>query len=117
MSQRMQWLLSGVMVTALAGAVGLVLHLLLNWPSVPWAGLLMGLVALPGAFGLSRSERLSASAPAVLVNVLVISGLVVIVGAIYIFVVVGLNGVPEDSAWASSCSTTSFVSNRLSTSS
>ena len=92
-----QWLLSGLIVTALAGVVGLVLHLLLDWPSTPWAGMLIGLVAVPGAVGLGRSSRLASSGPTVLVHTLVVAGLVMLVGAIYVVVVVGLNGLPEDS--------------------
>lgn len=96
-NQRTQWLLSGLVVTALAGIVGLVLHLLLDWPPVPWGGLLVGIIAIPTAVGLGRSSRLASSAQAVLVQVLVVGGLIVLVGGIYILVVVGLNGVPEGS--------------------
>jgi signal transduction histidine kinase len=92
---RLLWLVWGVVVTATAGLVGLSLSLLVDWPAGLGSGLAAGCVVVPAAVALGRVPRLALVAEPVLVHTLVITGLVALIGSVYILVVIGLGRVPE----------------------
>jgi signal transduction histidine kinase len=92
---RLLWLTWGVITTVAVGLVGLVLSLLVDWPPDPMAGLAAGCLLVPVAVGLGRSARFAPAAEPAIVVTLVITGLVGLVGGIYVLVVIGLGRVPE----------------------
>jgi signal transduction histidine kinase len=92
---RRLWLAWGVVVTGTAGLVGLSLSLLVDWPAGLGSGLAAGCVVIPAAVALGRVTRLAFLAEPAVVHTLVISGLVGLIGAVYILVVIGLGQVPE----------------------
>jgi signal transduction histidine kinase len=94
---RRLWPLAGVLLALLCGAAGLMLNLLLDWPAMPAAGLLVGIVTIPVAIALGRSRRWGDWAPVVLTRMIVAGGLVMLVGFTYVIVVIGLDGIPDES--------------------
>jgi signal transduction histidine kinase len=92
---RLLWLMWGVLVTATAGLVGLALNLLVEWPAGPASGLAAGCLVVPAAVALGRASRVALLAEPALVRTLVITGLVGLVGGVYVLVVIGLGQAPE----------------------
>jgi signal transduction histidine kinase len=91
---RLLWLVWGVLVTATAGLVGLALNLLVDWPARPGNGLAAGCLVVPAALALGRAPRLALVAEPALVHTLVITGLVGLIGGVYVLVVIGLGQAP-----------------------
>lgn len=95
---RLQWAGWGVVVASLIVVVIAILHLLLDWPPEPGASSVAASALIPIALTLSSWEQLAVSIDKLLVHTIVISGLVVIVSVIYLFVVLGLGDAPSDEA-------------------
>ena len=92
---RLLWLVWGVLVTATAGLVGLALNLLVDWPAAPASGLAAGCLVVPGAVALGHPPRVALLAEPALVHTLVITGLVGLVGGVYVLVVIGMGQAPQ----------------------
>lgn len=92
---RLLWLSWGALVTATVGLAGLALSTLVDWPTDPLTGLAAGCLLLPLAVALGRTPRATQAAEPVLVDTLVVTGLVGLVGGIYVLVVIGLGRVPQ----------------------
>ncbi|HET7719740.1 MAG TPA: hypothetical protein VFK43_07225, partial [Acidimicrobiales bacterium] len=92
---RLLWLTWGVITTVAVGLVGLVLGVLVDWPPDLGVGVAAGCILVPLAVGLGRSERIAHAAETAIVHTLVVTGLVGLVGGIYVLVVIGLGRVPE----------------------
>ena len=91
---RYLWLTWGVVATAAVSLAGIATSLLVHWPSTPAFGLASAILLIPLSVLLGRSNRVAVVADQVLVHTLVITGLVGLVGAVYLLVVIGLGRVP-----------------------
>lgn len=92
---RVLWLAWGATVTATCGITGVVLALLVDWPTEIGGGMAVGCVVLPVSVALGRVPQAALWAERVLVHTLVVSGLVGLVGGVYLLVVIGLGRSPE----------------------
>ena len=88
----------GVVVTATAATVIVLLHWLVDLPHSPGVVALAFTVVVPLAFVASTIPGLLRVVDRVLVQTTVVVGLVALVGAIYLLVVVGLGRVPEQAS-------------------
>jgi len=94
--QRLQWLGCGAAVAAEIALVAAALDVFLGWPAHVGAIAAGATVLLPIALGASTSERLVARVDRVLVHTVSVTGLTVVVIAVYLLVVVGLGNSPSD---------------------
>lgn len=91
---RLLWLATGTAITVVVGALGAASNLLVDWPA-PAAGFCAGFLVIPVALAAGRWTPTSRAASRVLVQTLVVSSLVVLVGAVYVVVVIGLARPPQ----------------------
>lgn len=94
-ADRALWLGWAAVVTVVAGALGAGSSLLIDWPGTWIAGLASGCVLVPVAALLGRWRRAARVAAGVLVQTLVVSGVLLVVAAVYLMVVIGFGRSPE----------------------
>jgi len=92
---RLQWFGWGVVVAVLVGIAAWVLDALVSWPQDPGAVAVAGTALVPLSLALGASDRLAVRVDRLLVNTIVAGGIIVLVGAAYLLVVVGLGTAPE----------------------
>ena len=94
--QRLQWLGCGAVIAGEIALVAAALDVFLGWPAHVGAIAAAATVLLPLGFAASTSERLVARVDRALVHTVSITGLTVVVIAVYLVIVVGLGSTPSD---------------------
>jgi signal transduction histidine kinase len=93
---RVCWAVVGGLLALLVAASGFALHVLVGWPSNLGVAFVGASMLLPVGLLLGAIDRALGVADRVLAFTIVAVGLVVMVGAIYLLMVIGLGRVPED---------------------
>ena len=92
---RLNWAYVGGLGALLVASTGAMLEVLVAWPDDLWVVFVAAAVMLPTGLALGASNRLRPSGHIVLAHTIVIVGLMLMVGAIYVVTVIGLGRVPE----------------------
>jgi signal transduction histidine kinase len=92
---KLQWLGWGAVVSLTSAGTVAVVHWLMGWPPDLAAFVIGSTVAVPAGIAASSFARLLRVVDRVLVVTIVILGLVLLAGAVYLVTVLGLHGVPE----------------------
>ncbi len=92
--QRLQLMAAGAVATFEVGLVVVGLYLLVKWPVHPWAIAAAGTVLVPLGVALATFPRLLGKSDRVLVALLTVTGLSVVVLAVYVLVILGFGHEP-----------------------
>ncbi len=92
---RLQWFGWGVVVAGVVAVAVWVLDTLVEWPNHPAAIAVAGTVLVPLSLGLGATPRLAVRIDRLLVETIVAGGIIVLVGAAYLLVVIGLGTAPD----------------------
>jgi signal transduction histidine kinase len=96
--ERLQWLAIGVVVSADAALVTVLLHLLVGWPAAVAAVAAGVTVVIPLGLVAGGIPRLAPSGGRLLVHVLWVAGFSLVVAAVYVVIVLGLGKGPADAS-------------------
>ena len=92
---RLEWVAWGVVVAVAVWVVAWVLHELVDWPTSVRDVAVAASALVPVAIALSASERMATRIDRLLVHTITMAGLVVMVGACYLLIVLGLGREPS----------------------
>ena len=92
---RLHWAYVGGLVALLVASVGAMLEVLVGWPPDSSMTIVVAATVLPLGLVLGASARLRPWADRVLAHTIVVVGLMLMVGAVYVVTVIGLGRVPE----------------------
>ena len=92
---RLHWAYVGGLVALLVASAGAMLEVLVGWPPDSSMTIVVAAAALPLGLLLGASGRLRPWAERVLAHTIVVVGLMLMVGAVYVVTVIGLGRVPE----------------------
>ena len=92
---RLHWAYVGGLVALLVASVGAMLEVLVGWPPDSSMTIVVAATVLPLGLVLGASARLRPWAARVLAHTIVVVGLMLMVGAVYVVTVIGLGRVPE----------------------